>query len=380
LTGGSRRSLFRRVLVVTQFTLSITLIIGTLVVFKQLNFMTGKDLGYEKEQMVYFRKQANLRQQYDAFKAELLKNTNISGVSASSDIPTYTVHSTTAFTWEGKDPETRFLIHQFTVDHDYIKAFNMKIKDGRDFSRDFPADAATQSYILNETAIKRMNLEDPVGKSFTLWDLEGQIVGVVEDFHFKSLHKEIEPLVLRIQPRRDNYVFVRINSDNISQTINSIETIYNTFNPEYPLVYEFLDEEVDRLYNSDKRTGKIFNYFTFIAIVISCLGLFGLAAFMAQQKTKEIGVRKVLGATVPGIILLISKEFIYLVMIANLIAWPVSWLAMNRWLESYASRINLDIWTFVLSGFLAMVIAVITVSFQSIKAAHTDPSNSLRYE
>ncbi len=376
----SGRSIFRQVLVITQFSLSIILIIGTLIVYKQLNFMTEKDLGYEKGQIVYFRNRSNIRTQFEAFKQELLKNSNITAVTASSDIPTYTVHSTSAFRWEGKDPDVSFLIHQFTVDFDYISTFNMKIKEGRDFSKEFTTDGATQSFILNETAIERMGLDDPVGKSFILWNIEGMVVGIVEDFHFKSLHKEIEPLCLRIDPGRNSYVFIKIKPDNLSSTLHSIEKIYNSFNQEYPLVYDFLDEAVDRLYNSDKRTGTIFNYFTYIAIVISCLGLFGLAAFMAQQKTKEIGIRKTLGATVSGIIILISKEFIYLVLVSNLIAWPVSWIVMNRWLENYASRINIDLWIFILSGLLATAIAIVTVSFQSIKAAHTDPTNSLRYE
>jgi ABC-type antimicrobial peptide transport system permease subunit len=382
LTFSSRsgKSLFRRSLVVAQFTLSIMLIVGTIIVYRQTHYMLNKELGYEKESMIYFRKRANVRNQYDAFKSELLRDANITGVTASSDIPTYTVHSTGAFSWEGKDPETRLSIHQFSVDHDYIKTFNMNIIAGRDFSREFPVDGSTQSFIVNETAVQAMGLKNPIGSKFKLWEYEGQIVGVVEDFHYKSLQKEIEPLVLRIDPGWDRYAFVKFRSEQTKEAIASVQRVYNAFNPGFPLEYTFLDEAVERLYNSEQKTKTIFNSFALIAIFISCLGLYGLAAHMAQQKTKEIGIRKVLGASIIHIVTNLSKEFILLVCMANALAWPVSYYFMSKWLKNFAYRTSMGLWIFVLSALAALVIALFTVSYQSIKAATANPVDSLRYE
>jgi putative ABC transport system permease protein len=379
-SSKSGKSLFRRSLVVVQFTLSIMLIVGTIIVYRQTHYMLNKELGYEKESMIYFRKRANVRNQYDAFKSELLRDANITGVTASSDIPTYTVHSTGAFSWEGKDPETRLSIHQFSVDHDYIKIFNMNIIAGRDFSREFRVDDSTQSFIVNETAVQAMGLEDPVGSKFRLWKYEGQIVGVVEDFHYKSLQKEIEPLVLRIDPGWDSYVFVKFKSEQTKEAIASVQRVYNAFNPGFPLEYTFLDEAVERLYDSEQKTKTIFNYFTLIALFISCLGLYGLVAHMAQQKTKEIGIRKVLGASIIHIVTNLSKEFILLVCMANAIAWPLAYYFMNKWLKNFAYRTSMGLWIFILSALAAIVIALLTVSYQSIKAATANPVDSLRYE
>jgi putative ABC transport system permease protein len=376
----SGKSLLRRTLVVTQFTLSILLIIGTLIVYKQINYMLNKELGYEKESMIYFIKRANVRAQYDAFKSELLRDPNISGVTASSDVPTYTVHSTAAFSWEGKNPETSFLIHQFSVDYDYIKTFNMNIIAGRDFSKEFPVDTSTKSFIVNETAVKAMGLEDPVGSKFTLYRNSGQIVGVVEDFHFKSLQKEIEPLVLRIEPQGDSYIFVKFKSEQAKAAIASVERVYSSFNPDFPLEFAFLDEAVERLYNSEQKTKTIFNTFTIIALFISCLGLFGLAAYMAQQKTKEIGIRKVLGATITNIVTNLSKEFIILVCVANGIAWPLAYLVMNKWLHNFAYRITIDPLIFIYAGLASTLLGLLTVSYHTVKSALSNPVDSLRYE
>ncbi len=379
-SSQSGKSLFRRTLVVTQFTLSIMLIVGTLIVYKQIDYMLNKELGYEKESRIYFIKRANVRTQYDAFKSELLRDPNITGVTASSDIPTYTVHSTGAFSWEGKDPETKFLIHQFSVDYDYIKTFNMRIIAGRDFSKDFPVDASTESFIVNETAVKAMGLKDPVGSKFTLYENSGQIVGVVEDFHFKSLQKEIEPLVLRIDPQRDSYIFVKFRPERTGEAIASIRNVYNSFNPDFPLQYTFLDEAVEQLYYSEQKTKTIFNYFTLIAIFISCLGLYGLAAYMTQQKTKEIGIRKVLGASIVNIVTNLSKEFILLVCMANAIAWPLAYFAMHTWLHGFAYRIDIDLPIFIYAGLVSTILGLLTVSSHTVKSALANPVDSLRYE
>jgi len=379
-SSKSGKSLFRRTLVVTQFTLSILLIVGTLIVYKQINYMLNKELGYEKQSVIYFIKRANVRTQYDAFKSELLRDPNITGITTSSDVPTYTVHSTGAFSWEGKDPETNFLIHQFSVDFDYTKTFDMNIIAGRDFSREFPVDATTKSFIVNETAVKAMGLKDPVGSKFTLYRNSGQIIGVIEDFHYKSLQKEIEPLVLRIEPQRDSYIFVKFRSEQTKEAIASVSNVYNSFNPDFPLKYTFLDEAVAQLYNSEQKTKTIFNYFTLIAILISCLGLYGLASYMAQQKTKEIGIRKVLGASILNIVTNLSKEFILLVCMANAIAWPLAYFVMNKWLHNFAYRINIDLFIFIYAGLVSTLLGLITVSYHTVKSATANPVDSLRYE
>jgi putative ABC transport system permease protein len=256
----------------------------------------------------------------------------------------------------------------------------MNIIAGRDFSKDFPVDASTQSFIVNETAVKAMALENPIGSKFMLYRNSGQIVGVVADFHFKSLQKEIEPLVLRIEPQRDSYVFVKFKSGKAKEVIASVTKVYNQFNPDFPLRYTFLDEEVERLYNSEQKTKTIFNYFTFVAIFIASLGLFGLASYMAQQKTKEIGIRKVLGASILNIVTNLSREFVFLVCVANAIAWPLAYLAMNEWLHNFAYRIKMDPFLFIYAGLVSTLLALLTVSYHTIKSALVNPVNSIRYE
>ncbi|OGU60101.1 MAG: hypothetical protein A2V66_10430 [Ignavibacteria bacterium RBG_13_36_8] len=379
-SSKSGKSLFRRTLVIIQFTLSVILIVGTMIVYKQTNYMLNKDLGFKKESTVYFIKRANINTQYDTFKSELLADPNIIGVTSSSDVPTYTVHSTGAFSWEGMDPETKFLIHQFSIDHDYIKTFNMNIIAGRNFSKKFPVDDSTQSFIVNETAVKTMGLKNPVGARFQLYGNRGQIIGVVQDFHFKSLQTMIEPLVLRIEPDRDLYVFVKFKSANTKEAIATVSKVYNSFNPDFPLKYTFLDQDVKQLYSSEEQTKDIFNYFTIIALIISCLGLYGLALYMAEQKTKEIGIRKVFGASIMNIVTNLSKESVLLICISNLIAWPIAYLLMNNWLQGFAYRIEINIYVFLVAGFLSFIIALATVSYQSIKVALANPVKSLKHE
>lgn len=377
--GKTGKTLSRKVLVVFQFTLSITLIIGTLVVYKQVSYMQDKKLGYEKDHVIYFTKRGNLMKEYNTFKEELQKNSNVLGVTASSDVQTFSLNSTSAVDWEGREPEARMSIHQFSVDYDYFKTFKIEIAEGRAFSRDFTTDADS-AYIVNEAAVEAMGMKEPVGKRFTLWSKKGTIIGVVKDFHYKSLHKKVEPLVLRIEPERDRYIFMKLKSENIFKTLDSIQKVYKKFDSQYPFEFTFLDDAIDRLYNNDRRTFKIFNYFTIIAISISCLGLFGLAAFMAQQRTREIGVRKVLGASITNIVLLLSKEFLVLVVLANIFAWPTAYFVMNNWLQNFAYRTVIGYGTFILSSLLVLFIAITTVSYQSIKAAYTNPVDALKYE
>ncbi|UCH94999.1 MAG: ABC transporter permease [Candidatus Aminicenantes bacterium] len=380
-TGKPGSSLLRKALVVLQFTCSITLIIGTLVVNKQLIYTQDRALGYEKDHMIYFPKIGEMHSKYHTFKKELLKNPSVYSVTTSSDRLTYSVHSTGGFQWEGQNPDTQFMLYHFSVDYDYIKTFKMKILDGRDFSKEFTTDAVLgKAYIINEAALKAMDLKDPVGKKFIFWQKEGSIIGVVKDFHFKSLHTEIEPLVLRIDPNWDQYVFVKLRPENITDTLNYVKEVYKQFNPKYPLEYYFLDDQLNRLYDSDRRTFKTIQYFTFIAIFISCLGLFGLASFMAQRRFKEIGIRKVLGATISNIVVKLSKEFLLLVVGANILAWPIAYFLLAKWLQNFSYRTTMSVGIFIFSALLTLVIAICTVIYQSVKAATANPVDAIRYE
>jgi len=379
-SGKPGGALFGKVLVVFQFTLSVALIIVTLVVNQQLSYIQGKELGYEKDNIIYLTKRGNIGEKYNAFKEELQKKSNVLSVTTSSDVPTYSIHSTSAIDWEGKTPEALLWIHHFSVDQDYLKTFKMEIVEGRGFSKDFTTDAAGTAYIVNEAAVKAMDMKNPIGKSFTFWGKKGTIIGVVKDFHYKSLHTETEPLVLRIDPQMDWYIFVKVRPENIVNTLDYLKKAYQKFNPLFPFEYHFLDEQLDRLYDNDGRSLKIFRYFSIIAIFISCLGLFGLAAFAAQMRTKEIGIRKVVGASISNIILMLSKEFLLLVVTANILAWPIAYFAMNKWLQQFVYRIDIGWWIFVLAGIIALTIALFTVIYQSIKAALANPVNSLKYE
>jgi hypothetical protein len=284
--------------------------------------------------------------------------------------------------WEGKDPEYQLSMNHMAVDAHFLKTFQLEMIEGRFLSDEFPSDA--QNFILNEAAIKATGLDSPVEKRFRLLDKTGKITGVIRDFHFAPLHDEIEPLVLHLMPYQywmyRNYVFVRISADNISQNIASIEKMWDKAIPEYPFEFHFLDDTIDQKYRSEQRLEMILRIFTFLAISISCFGLFGLISFTAEQRTKEIGIRKVLGASVGSVVRLLSKEFVVLVVLANIIAWPVAYYVMTKWLKNFAYRTEIGFVTFLFSGFLALIIAILTVCFQSIKAALANPVDSLRYE
>ncbi|MGD8535796.1 MAG: ABC transporter permease [Candidatus Aminicenantes bacterium] len=377
---GSQNSAFRKILVTCQFSLSIGLIIGTFVVYRQLDFMQKKNLGYNQEHIVYFAERGAFWKSYDAFKMELQRNPNVVGITAASSIPTHTVTSTSGVDWEGKDPEFNVLFTQFNVDYDYFETLEIDMAQGRSFSKDFPTDAA-DAFILNETGARLTGMKDPIGKKFTLWNRSGPIIGVVKDYHFKSLHAKIEPLVLRMFHKSWNrYVIMRIRSEKITETLKSVEDAYKKFHPGYPFEFQFLDEALNALYSSEKRTGTVFQYFMFLAIFISCLGLFGLASFMADLRTKEIGIRKVLGASISGIFLMLLKEFVKWVLLASAISWPLAYYAMDRWLKNFAYRTDIALWIFLISGILGLAAAFATVSYQSLKASVANPVDSLRYE
>jgi hypothetical protein len=375
---GTRSALFRKSLVVAQFALSTVLITGTLVIGSQIRYMRTRDLGYRGDAIVHFRIRGTLGQNYQAFKEELVRTAGILGVTASSDIPTYTVHSTTAFSWEGKGAEDYLLVHQFSVDYDYFETLGMTMAAGRSFSREFPTDK--DAFIVNETAAKRMGLEDPIGKWVELYNRKGPIVGVVKDFNFKSLHTAVEPLVLRIEPRRDAYVLVKMNYASLAAGLEAIGRLHAKYNPNHPFEYEFLDDSVGALYRSDRRFGAIVGAFTGLAIFISALGLFGLASFLIERRTKEIGIRKILGAETGGIVVLLSKDFLRWIVLANAVAAPVVLVAMSNWLSSFAYRTTVSAWVFAAAAALAVGVAMLTISLHCFRAASANPVRSLRYE
>jgi ABC-type antimicrobial peptide transport system permease subunit len=384
----------RKGLVVCQFVLTIVLIISTTTVYRQMSFIKNRGLGFEKSYLIYtqLRSEGNLWEQYDAEKTwqsyktlnnELAQNPNILSVSSATCLPFGSMGQEFGqLDWEGKDPEYQVNMNHMAVDPHFFETFQLEKIEGRFLSDDFPSDA--QNFILNEAAVKATGLESPVGKRFRLLDKTGTIIGVIKDFHFAPLHREIEPLVLHMMPYQywmyRNYVFARIRTDNISQTLASIEKMWDKAIPEYPFEFHFLDDTIDARYRSEQRLEMILRIFTILAISISCFGLFGLISFTAEQRTKEIGIRKVLGASVGNVVQLLSKEFVVLVILANIIAWPLAYFVMTRWLKNFAYRTEIGLVTFLFSGFAALVIAIITVCIQSIKAAMANPVESLRYE
>jgi hypothetical protein len=380
-----RSALFRKALVVFQFTISVFLIISTLVISKQLHFFRTTDLGYEKEHIIYFPMQGDMSQQVEAIKSELLRDPRILQVTALSELPLEISYQHFGFDWEGKDPELRLAFNLLAVDFDFFSSFDIEMKEGRGFTREYSTDVVS-AFVLNESAVRAMELDSPVGKRFVRpardGQQEGRIIGVAKDFHSRPLQEEIKPLVMWIAPERYSYLCLRIESGNSEVTglISRLESVWQRFCPEYPFNYNFLGEVSDGLYNSEERTGKIFGYFTFLAILVSCLGLFGLAAQLTEQRTKEIGIRKIMGATVPGIFRLLTKEFVLLIAFANIIAWPIAWYAMSRWLQNFAYRTSIDIWIFLAACLLGLFLTLLTVSHHALKSALANPANSLRYE
>ena len=376
---GTKKSWLRKVLVVTQFTLSTLLIIATIVVYHQMNYMRNRELGFNKDHLAYIRMPVAMDKQYESIKNEFLSDPNVINVCAASNLPVNPLNSTEGVEWEGKKPQDEMLINISFTGYDYAKTLNVKMADGRFFSRAFSTDVKG-AYVVNETAANVMGMKSPVGKWFKLHENKGIIVGVVKDFNFTSLHRKIEPLLMSISPEKYSYFLVRIKSDSIFEAIDSMKTKWQESTSGLPFEYGFMDERIDNLYRTEKRIGKSFLYFTVLSIFIACLGLFGLASYLTEQRKKEVGIRKVLGAPVKGIVFLVSKEFLKWVILANIISWPAAYFAVDRLLQVYAYRISIGPLPFVAALVFALLIAVFTVSYQSIKAGLTNPVEALRYE
>ena len=375
-------TLFRKGLVVFQFALSIVLILGMIVIYRQIDYIHNKNLGFAKEDLLYIPLEGALQKSYPTFKDELLRQPGIKSVSSSQSGPLEVGSSTQGVRWPGKDTTKLILFSTNPITYDYINTMGIQLKDGRDFDPSFSLD--TNNYLVNEAALRKIGYKDPIGKELTMWGDKGTIVGVMKDYHQNSLHVPIEPLILRLFKKSWNSywgnVLVRTEKGKTKQAIASMEKTYRQFNPGFPFRYFFTDAEMLKNYKAEHTVSKLSKYFAFLAIFISCLGLFGLVTFTAQQRVKEIGIRKVLGASVSGIVRMLSKDFIKLVLLAAVIAFPVAWWAMNRWLGDFAYRIHIGWWVFVASGIAAMLIALLTVSFQAIKSAIASPVKSLRTE
>lgn len=367
----------RRILVVFQFGISIFLIISTIVVGMQLHYLISNDLGFDKENIVYFPVNDKIKSNIESIKSELLKNSNIKGVSYLSHIPFQIYSNGGGWTWEGKDPKQDVLISFLGVDYDFAKTFSIKMNEGRFFSQSFSSDTVN-NIVINETFAKIIGNKNIVGTVLSRDKQNVSIVGVMKDFNFTSLQTKTGPLLAYVS-NSPNFVFVKIAS-NLPGVLDYLKKVNLDFNPGLIMQYHFLDETFEESFNSEMRLNKIFNDFAVLAIIISCLGLFGLASFVAEQKTKEIGIRKILGASSFNLVKNLTFQFLAWVLIANIIAWPAAYYYLGNWLEDYPYRIQMNIWLFLGAGIIALAIAAITVSFQAIKASTANPVESLRYE
>ncbi|MBU2491757.1 MAG: ABC transporter permease [Bacteroidetes bacterium] len=379
---GSGRSLFRTTLVVAQFTISIVLIISMSVVSNQMEYFKNKKLGFNKDQIVILPASESMRENLDGFKSILLQNPNITSAATSDLIPSdKLLNSWGAERYENNSTvPLGFRLAVVQVDNDFIDTYQFKLLGGRKFSREFSTDDSS-SYIINEFAAKRLGWspDEAIGKPLVYGDVPGTIVGVLADFNFESLHNEVSPIIFVNTKTNGRNFSIRL-SGNFPAAIDYLKGIWEKYNSDYPFEYSFLNEDFDSLYKSEEQLGEIFGVFSFLAVFIACLGLLGLASFAAEQKTKEIGIRKVLGASVTNIVSRFTFEFVKLILIANIIAWPIAYYGMNLWLNNFAYKSDITISIFISAGVIALLIAVATISFQAVKASLTNPAKTLKYE
>jgi putative ABC transport system permease protein len=379
--SGIKGRLFRNILVVFQFCASIILLVGTTVIYMQLHYIRNKELGFEEEHVIVVQRAEKLGSQQKTFKEELKRNPDILSVTFTDSLPQMLLEAK-VFQKEGEGSSENNTLITITADYDLLETYGLKMIEGRYFEKERSADST--AIVLNETAVKALDIQNPLEKRLILVGLTRRpmnIIGIINDFHMEPLHVKIGPTaVLLIGERPGVLLSARVRPGNLSKTLAYVEDQWNRFTNNQPFEYIFFDDQFDTIYKTEVQAGKVITAFACLAIFIACLGLLGLASFTASQRTKEIGIRKVLGATVSGIILLLNKNFIKWVLMANLIAWPLAYYAVNKWLQNFAYRIGINIWMFLGSAALALIIALLTVSYQSIKAARANPVDSLRYE
>ncbi len=377
--GGGNLNL-RNTLVILQFVICIVLLVGTAVVYRQLNYIKDMNLGFDKSNMLYMPMKGEIWKKQDALKSMLSQNPLTSHFAISSDLPLDLNSGTVDVKWDGKDPNEQVIFPNMSVNEDFLDVMGLELMAGRFFSRDFTGDSS--NFVVNEKAIKAMNMgapEEAVGKSFSLWNIKGTIIGVVKDFNFKPVQQAIEPLILYFN-NWGGIVVVRTNPGSTEATIKALEQISGQLNPAYPFSYGFLDQDLNNMYKGEQQMGNLFNVFAVLAIFISCLGLYGLSAFMAEQRTREIGVRRVLGASVANVVYLLSVTFTRLILIAVVIAVPLAWMAVHYWLTTFAYRTDVSWMIFAVAALVALGIAWLTISYESVKAAFANPVKSLRAE
>ena len=382
LSTGRSQAL-RKILVTFQFTLTIILIISTFTVYKQLKFMQNKDLGFNYDDVITINIRGSIKDNYEALKLELNQLPQVLSVTASSHRPTNIGSNAGGADWDGKDPEYNLVVGMSSIDYDYFETLDIEIIEGRSFSKEYPFDITDDdhnAYIINESLKEIMGKESVVNETLRFMGGEGPIVGVMKDFHFKSVHSEIEPLAVFLYPEWFETMIIKLAPGESSQNIAAVESAWNKILPDYPFEYRFLDEDFARMYRIEMGASKLLKYFTVLVLIISSLGLFGLSSFTAEQRTKELGVRKVLGASVTNLTIMMTSQFTKWVFIAIAIAFPIAYYILNKYLENYAYRIDLSVGIFILSGLVAMLVAILTVSYQAIKAASVNPAKTLKYE
>ncbi len=385
LKAGTASVLFRRVLVVVQFALSVFLIVGTVVVYRQMQYMKTKALGFDKEQVIFMELRGNTGASFEALRNEFRKDSRILGVTAGSDLPSNIGSNSSGVNWKGKDPAQQVLVGMSGVDYDYIDVLGIELVEGRNFSREFETDK-TQAFLINEEVRKLMGKPEVAGEEFSFAGRNGRVIGVMKNFHFETLQSKIEPLAIYLTGQGPNqgggfrYLMARLSPADLQGAVDFIGRAWTTVLPSYPFEVRFLDDQVDSMYRTEERASRLLRTFAFLAIFIACLGLFGLASFMAEQRTREVGIRKVLGASVPQVAVLLCREFFFLVLLANVLAWPVAYLMLDKWLKNYAYRISLSPLVFFFALAAALAVAIATVSFQAVRAALANPTNALKYE
>jgi putative ABC transport system permease protein len=388
LKRGAASFALRRILVVGQFSISIALIVGTLIIYDQLQFIRNKQLGFNKDQVLTLPYPHNSQNwSVGSIRQELASVPGVMNVGFTSNVPGAGTDIRN-FRPEGRTEEESILMEQLYVEPNLLPTLGIEIIEGRNFSESIQTDPS-EAALINETTAKQLGWDDPIGKAIFIGgrgqngkpiEFKKKIVGVVRDFHTRSLHNKIEPLTIFHNQAGFSVIAIKLAGGTISETVSKLRKKWERLFPDQLFSYSFLDESFDKMYRAEEQMNKIFTSFSLIAIIISCLGLFGLAAYMTEKRTKEVGIRKVMGASVAGILFLLSKEFTKWVLIANVIAWPTAYYFMNRWLQTFAYHIDLNVWKFILSGFMALLIAWITVSYQSIRIARSNPVKSLRYE
>ena len=380
--AGARSASFRRGLVVFQFALSALLLIGTGVISRQVNHMRTMKLGYDKDHLIFLSLRTDTAKSFPVLKTELKSATLVQGATASFQLPTNNTMKETGTTWEGMDKEANHYVYYDDVDYDYVETLGLGLAAGRSFSRKFVSDAGG-AFLVNETMVKQMGISSPagaIGKILTSWNITGPIVGVLKDYNFQSARSAIEPQVVSLGRDKLRYAVFRLTGGLIQESLDRVKEAWRKVNPGHPFEYRFFDEAFENMYRDDERLGTMLKYFAFMGVMIACLGLFGLASFTAALRTKEIGVRKVLGASSPRLALLLGKEFFVWVAVANVLSWPVAFLAMNKWLETFAFRPAFGWWLFPAAAAGSLALALATVGYQAVRAARADPVESLKYE